>query len=589
MKAVVLATLSSLSLFGQWITGYYSSGNAVEPVSAIPWSKYTHIVLFAGGPCAANDGTVCMGHLTQSDIDAFIANRPSGKKALVSLGDQCAGLNGCGDSRSWIADTAPGLVGTFAQNIANFVNSNGFDGVDFDWEGVGSGLKIPVSQYESLLSLVRAALPNKTITIAAGNWGGLPTVAANQQANLDQVNVLCYDQDQISTSWYNDAIHPSTFGGGCSSRTAELTSSGLAAAKVGVGVPFYGRRWTGCTQINQKCPQSGAFSYAQLVADTTRWQPRYRFYDTIYKSNYLSIPNSDPSGSEFDSYNGVEFVADVTAWAASNKFGGFMTFALEYEYLSNQTGDARYPLSTALYRAVFGTTPAIAENSASYATGTLAPDMIAYGEASNIASALTVAPEGAWPTTLSGVTLEITDSQGQIRPAPIYYVNTNSIAYLIPAGTARGPASAKLTTSSGATISEALNIDRIAPGLYSANSSGSGVAAGLAVRASSNGTQSWGYLFDLSSRNPVPVDLGPAGDQVYLSLYGTGFRAASQATATVGGVNVPVYGFAAAGAYQGEDLINIGPLPRSLVGRGESPIQITFDGKAANLVTVSIR
>ena len=85
------------------------------------------------------------------------------------------------------------------------------------------------------------------------------------------------------------------------------------------------------------------------------------------------------------------------------------------------------------------------------------------------------------------------------------------------------------------------------------------------------------------------MDLGPAGDQVYLSLYGTGFRAASQATATVGGVNVPVYGFAAAGAYQGEDLINIGPLPRSLVGRGEIPIQITFDGKPANLVTVSIR
>jgi len=53
---------------------------------------------------------------------------------------------------------------------------------------------------------------------------------------------------------------------------------------------------------------------------------------------------------------------------------------LPWNNLSNQTGDARYPLSTALYRAVFGTTPAIAENSASYATGTLAPDMIAYGE-----------------------------------------------------------------------------------------------------------------------------------------------------------------------------------------------------------------
>jgi len=357
IKAGVLAALSSLGLHGQWITGNYSSGNTVEPVSAIPWSKYTHVVLFAGGPCAANDGTVCMGYLTQSEIGAFIASRPSGKKALVSLGDQCAGFNGCGDGSSWIADTAPGLVGTFAQNIANFVNSNGFDGVDFDWEGVGSGLKIDVSQYETLLSLVRAALPNKTIAMAVGNWGGLPTVAVSQQANLDQVNVMCYDQDQVATSWYNDAIYPSSFGGGCSSRIAELTSAGLAAAKVGVGVPFYGRRWTGCVKINQACPRSGYFSYQNLVTDTTRWQTQHRFYDTIYKSNYLSIPNSDPSRSEFDSYNGIDFMADVAAWGASNQFGGFMTFALEYEYLSNHTGDARYPLSTSLYRAVFGTTP----------------------------------------------------------------------------------------------------------------------------------------------------------------------------------------------------------------------------------------
>src|ERR1043166_3544491 len=41
MKAVVLAALSSLGLYGQWITGYYSSGDAVESVSAIPWSKCT--------------------------------------------------------------------------------------------------------------------------------------------------------------------------------------------------------------------------------------------------------------------------------------------------------------------------------------------------------------------------------------------------------------------------------------------------------------------------------------------------------------------------------------------------------------------
>jgi hypothetical protein len=85
------------------------------------------------------------------------------------------------------------------------------------------------------------------------------------------------------------------------------------------------------------------------------------------------------------------------------------------------------------------------------------------------------------------------------------------------------------------------------------------------------------------------VDLGGATDQVYLSLYGTGFRDSSGASATVGGVNVPVYGFAPVEVYQGEDVVNIGPLPHSLAGRGELLVMLSFDNRTANTVTVSIR
>ena len=86
------------------------------------------------------------------------------------------------------------------------------------------------------------------------------------------------------------------------------------------------------------------------MTDTTRWQSQYQFYDTLFKSNYLSIP----SLNEFDSYNGTQFMSDVAAWQKSKGFGGFMTFTIDSEYLSAQTGDARYPLSTSLYNAVFG-------------------------------------------------------------------------------------------------------------------------------------------------------------------------------------------------------------------------------------------
>jgi uncharacterized protein (TIGR03437 family) len=229
------------------------------------------------------------------------------------------------------------------------------------------------------------------------------------------------------------------------------------------------------------------------------------------------------------------------------------------------------------------------KNSASYELNALAPDMIAFGEVSGIAAALMVAPEGPWPATLGGVHLDITDSQGQTRPAPLYFVTTNSMAYLIPAGTTPGQATAKLSTSTAVTISGTLNIADVAPGLYTANSTGSGVAAGLFLRTDASGAQSSGFLFDLPNRDPLLVDLGAPTDQVFLSLYGTGFRGAKKATAAVGGVSVPVAGSAATGIYQGEDIVNIGPLPRSLAGQGVVAVVLTFDNKPANTVYVGIR
>jgi uncharacterized protein (TIGR03437 family) len=66
-----------------------------------------------------------------------------------------------------------------------------------------------------------------------------------------------------------------------------------------------------------------------------------------------------------------------------------------------------------------------------------------------------------------------------------------------------------------------------------------------------------------------------------------GFK--QQAVATIGGVSVSVTGPVAQSQYVGLDQVNLGPLPRSLAGRGEVAIALTVDGKAANSVTVNIQ
>ena len=89
----------------------------------------------------------------------------------------------------------------------------------------------------------------------------------------------------------------------------------------------------------------------------------------------------------------------------------------------------------------------------------------------------------------------------------------------------------------------------------------------------------------------VPIDLGPAGDQVYLILYATGLRFRSGlavVSAKIGGVEVPVSYAGAQGYYVGLDQVNL-LIPRSLAGKGEVNVELTVEGKKANPVTVTMR
>jgi uncharacterized protein (TIGR03437 family) len=44
----------------------------------------------------------------------------------------------------------------------------------------------------------------------------------------------------------------------------------------------------------------------------------------------------------------------------------------------------------------------------------------------------------------------------------------------------------------------------------------------------------------------------------------------------------------AAPGFVGLDQINLGPIPRSLIGRGEMEINVTVEGRVANAVRISI-
>ncbi len=69
----------------------------------------------------------------------------------------------------------------------------------------------------------------------------------------------------------------------------------------------------------------------------------------------------------------------------------------------------------------------------------------------------------------------------------------------------------------------------VAPGLYTFNQQGTGIAAAFSLRVASGGTQTRDLLVEGDTLEPKPVDLGPAGDRVYLELFGAGMRGSPRA------------------------------------------------------------
>jgi uncharacterized protein (TIGR03437 family) len=235
-------------------------------------------------------------------------------------------------------------------------------------------------------------------------------------------------------------------------------------------------------------------------------------------------------------------------------------------------------------------------SAASFESGAVAPESIVAAFGTDLATATRAAAATPLPTELAGTTVKIRDSAGRETLAPLFFVSNAQVNYLIPAGMANGAATLSVTAGDGFVSSGAIQIGAVAPGLFAANANGQGVAAAVALRVKADGAQVFEPVarWDATQNRFVsaPIDLGPAGEQVFLIVFGTGLRyrsALSAVTATLGGTSLTALYAGAQGEFAGLDQINLGPIPRSLAGRGEMNLALMAEGQAANLVTANVR
>ncbi len=237
-----------------------------------------------------------------------------------------------------------------------------------------------------------------------------------------------------------------------------------------------------------------------------------------------------------------------------------------------------------------------ATNAASFALGPVAPGSIVSAFGQSLTANTAVAASTPLPTTLGGVTISVTDRANVTCNAPLFFVSAGQANLQVPAETAEGRAKVTIRRQDGSSVTGDLLVDRVGPGLFAANANGQGIGAMVALRISASGAQTYLPVFSYSAAGqrfvPVPVSLGADTDKLYLILFGAGIRGErnlADVSVEVGNQEIPVIFAGAQGDLVGLDQVNIGPLPRSLAGKGSVEVVIRVAGRRANRVTVTIQ
>lgn len=232
-------------------------------------------------------------------------------------------------------------------------------------------------------------------------------------------------------------------------------------------------------------------------------------------------------------------------------------------------------------------------SAASYSETALASNAIVAAFGPDLAKTVRTAPGQPLPTALDGTTVQVRDGAGIERFAPLFFVSPGQVNYLIPAEAVSGAATVTVTSGSGAVARGMIQIAPVAPSLFTANASGQGVAAALVLRVKADGSQQYEPVaqFDAASHQFIfrPLDFGPANEQLFLILFGTGLRNRQPSDAVrvrVGGVETEVLYAGAQGSFAGLDQVNVA-LPRTLADSGPATISLAVNNRAANAVQVS--
>jgi len=273
----------------------------------------------------------------------------------------------------------------------------------------------------------------------------------------------------------------------------------------------------------------------------------------------------------------------ITLYAVGNASNG-----------SGSNGDYIYTTSNSIEPL-----PYAAVSAASYSpTNIVSSEMISALYSVGMAAQTQLATSQPLPTQLGETVVEFQDATGRVTNSQLFFVSAGQINFLVPPNTPNGNATLRVKRNGTTVVQGAIEVQQVSPGLFTAASSGEGVAAAYVLRvnnANSNDQTAdlvFRYNQSTASFEANPIDLSRPNESVFLVLYGTGIRwrsALSGVNVSLRGTNYPALYAGPVGEFAGLDQVNIGPLPASLIGAGPVNVVLTVDGKTAKTVTVAFK
>jgi uncharacterized protein (TIGR03437 family) len=231
-------------------------------------------------------------------------------------------------------------------------------------------------------------------------------------------------------------------------------------------------------------------------------------------------------------------------------------------------------------------------SAADFMNGPLSPHSIASAFGKHLALTTASGTPPSLPTTLGGASVSVQDQTGAVSQAEIYYASPGQVNFVLPAGLEPGTAIVTIKTTDGQSASAEVEIASNGK-IFLVDASGT--PAGYVVRVGTNNVQTVEPIFTtqggLVHEAPIDVSTGT----VYLILFGTGFDAPTNAsassfksacppnTSTPCEQDLSVTYAGPQSQFPGLDQVNV-LLPSSLAGNGVSNLYFSFETSQQNLL-----